>query len=933
MTSPGELLPPEPPGRVSAELTPSNEALIAWTAPAPADNRAPVTGYLVYRQFADGSEPELLHQTEALSYRHAGLSPGTRYVFFVRANSARGPSPPSASAYVDVPSAPLVPLAVPQVTVRADEGPDVVVISWVHHQNPEHVTAVAGFRLQYCEVNSDHTTDHCARDHGWRNSTLLPLGPGVGSHRDEFECDRDGGNRQARMYRVQALAGEPSASSRFSVPTRPVCPGDYSPPRRVDAVFPRNPQESDVALCWQAPEDNGSPVTGYELQVTPDETLPVTDDGWRIVDAHIPPDRDGDGHADDPACHLYSGLARRDRRWFRVRAYNLAGHGHWSAPYAYVHEPSVVPPSALARSSTQDQATVTIADARTREGTDAALVFAVTLDRPAPGPVSVEYATADETATAGEDYRATSGTLVFAPGETAGSIGIAVLDDAADEGEETLTVRLRNPAGASIADAEATGTIVDDAALPRAWLARFGRSVAGQVVAAVGARLERTGGSHVTVAGMPIRFAGQSTLPETPDPPGPEPARDVWTESPGEKGSLAGRELLRGSAFHLVTPHDGPALAAWGRIAVESFETDVDDGRMDGEVATGVAGADVEGDGWLAGVAFSHSEADAQHVRGSAMPPERGHSAIESTMTGAYPYARVRLSDRISLWGLAGAGQGTLVLDEDGATPVETDIRMTIAAIGAYGMVLAPAEAAGFELAVRSDAFWTRTSSDAVRSERGAGLADTRADANRLRIAMVGARAFALGADATLTPSVEVGVRHDGADAETGHGFDVGAGLRYAGEGITAEGEVRTLVAHDDGGYEAWGASGSLHIDPGASERGLSLTLVPVLGQARGGANRLWSPADLRRLAGDAAGGSAPRLEAEIGYGMGLESTPGVLTPFAGLVLSDAGARSWRLGARLRMGPDFTLNLGGSRRAGRGRAPDQSVTLRGALRW
>ena len=90
---------------------------------------------------------------------------------------------------------------------------------------------------------------------------------------------------------------------------------------------------------------------------------------------------------------------------------------------------------------------LSVADARAEEGVDATLDFAVTLDRAPTGAVTVEYATSDGTATAGEDYTATSGTLTFAAGETQKTVPVPVLDDAIDEGEETLTLRLSNASG------------------------------------------------------------------------------------------------------------------------------------------------------------------------------------------------------------------------------------------------------------------------------------------------------------------------------------------------------------------------------------------------------------------------------------------------------------------------------------------------------
>ena len=79
--------------------------------------------------------------------------------------------------------------------------------------------------------------------------------------------------------------------------------------------------------------DNNSPLLGYELQATTGADLPATEDGWVIVDAHIDPEYSTPETPADPACRLYSGLVANEVYWFRVRAYNLSGHGHWSAPY------------------------------------------------------------------------------------------------------------------------------------------------------------------------------------------------------------------------------------------------------------------------------------------------------------------------------------------------------------------------------------------------------------------------------------------------------------------------------------------------------------------------------------------------------------------------------------------------------------------------
>ena len=110
---------------------------------------------------------------------------------------------------------------------------------------------------------------------------------------------------------------------------------------------------------------------------------------------------------------------------------------------------------------------LSVADANATEGTDGTIDFEVRLDaRNDCSTVTVDWATADGTAIAGQDYTAASGTLTFGPGVTTKTVSVAVSDDTNVESGETLALRLSNPSGnpssASIDDAEATGTITDD---------------------------------------------------------------------------------------------------------------------------------------------------------------------------------------------------------------------------------------------------------------------------------------------------------------------------------------------------------------------------------------------------------------------------------------------------------------------------------------
>ena len=107
---------------------------------------------------------------------------------------------------------------------------------------------------------------------------------------------------------------------------------------------------------------------------------------------------------------------------------------------------------------------VSIADLAVKEGngTHAHFMFTATLDKASATAVSVGYATANGTATAGVDYTAATGTISFAPGVTTQQVHVDILGDTTVEPDETLSVTLSNPSGVSIARATAIGSILND---------------------------------------------------------------------------------------------------------------------------------------------------------------------------------------------------------------------------------------------------------------------------------------------------------------------------------------------------------------------------------------------------------------------------------------------------------------------------------------
>ena len=623
---------------------------------------------------------------------------------------------------------------------------------------------------------------------------------------------------------------------------------------------------------------------------------------------------------------------------------------------------------------------LSVADARAEEGVDAALDFAVTLNRASVGTVTVDYATGYGTASRGRDYIAKSGTLTFAAGETEKTVSVTVLDDALDEGNEWVALRLSNPSGATIADSEAVGRISNDGPIPQAWLARFGRTVTGQVLDAVEARLAAPGapGAKASLAGQALpswrggtaaadddaarqrredREAGAALASMTAWLAQMDPDAGVMSGAGDEPGTRAPtrRDFIAGTSFALTggSAEGGGFASLWGQGSIAGFDGREGSVTLDGEVATGLIGADWASARWTAGLALGHSTGTGDYGRGGGCDVNCG-GAIEATLSGLYPYAGLDLTERLSAWAAAGHGAGEVTVTPEGEVGMTADLTMSMAAAGLRSEVLTPGGENGLALAVKGDARFTRTSSDAVSGE-GGNLAAADADVWLVRFGLEGSRRFALGNGkdgASVTPSFELGVRRDGGDAETGLGADFGAGVSFADRenGLNLDLEGRALVAHEADRFREWGASAAFGWDPQpATGRGLALSLRQSWGaSSSGGMDALLSRETLAGLAAndDGAGRfeASRRLEGEVGYGLPAFGGGFTGTPNLGVGLSE-GAREYRLGWRLtpaRSGdPGFAVSLDATRRepanpgsgSGAGSKPEHGVMLRGSVRW
>ena len=615
---------------------------------------------------------------------------------------------------------------------------------------------------------------------------------------------------------------------------------------------------------------------------------------------------------------------------------------------------------------------ISVADARVTEAEGAHLAFVVTLSRAASGALTVDYATSDGSAQAGVDYTAASGTLTFRAGESSQTVNVTVLDDAHDEGEETLTLRLSTPSSGRLADGEATGTIENHDPMPRALLARFGRTAAVHVVEHVEERLQapRAPGFRGRFAGRELRrgmerdialnvlrqlggTAGAGPMGAAGPLSGAPAAGTVALGMPGPAGGgghlaaagpagrvdgggllrmgLGGGDVLTGSdvALGRETGHGG-LLSFWSRGAQSRFAGREGALSLSGDVRTTMVGADYAKGPVVTGLSLSHS-------RGLGEYAGVAGGQVASSVTGLYPWLGYQATDRVSVWGVAGYGVGGLSLTPAGGPALTSGLSMAMAAAGTRGELVA-GDAGGVALAFKADALWVGTSIDGVDGAAGR-LKATEAAVTRFRTGLEGSHAYTLAGRLSLTPSVEVGLRHDGGDAETGAGLDVGGGLVVsdASTGLAVDLRVRMLVMHQAEGFRERGVALSLSYNPTPSTPlGFVARVAPSWGgQATSGAEALWGR---ETMGGMAPGGVAQgnRLDGEVGYGLPVGSRF-VGTPRFGVGTSEYG-RDYRLGYSLGAlggeGTKFELGVDAQRRESVVQGgTDHGALARATMRW
>ena len=330
----------------------------------------------------------------------------------------------------------------------------------------------------------------------------------------------------------------------------------------------------------------------------------------------------------------------------------------------------------------------------------------------------------------------------------------------------------------------------------------------------------------------------------------------------------------------------------------------------------------------LAGVSVARARGTADYTDSNAVSGE-----LTTTVTSINPYVGWEAVGGINLWATVGYGSGEVEVDDSTGTQA-SDLTQQMVAAGVSGPLVASDRLiAGGTTSLRIKGETAHTRAELDGSE---ALESMTLNANRHRLMLEGSHVQDLASGATFTPSIEIGVRSDGGDGETGTSVEAGGGLRYAdyASGLTVETRARTLLTHS-GDYEEWGVSGLIRLDPGAAGRGLSFSVRPAWGHTASGVRRLWETAMTGEVTPTDQGRG--RLDARVGYGMVMSGGHFVGTPEAGLGLSEAG-HEWRLGWRLGLARSTHISFNLALEATRwepvtAAAPEHRVGLSAAMLW
>ena len=709
------------------------------------------------------------------------------------------------------------------------------------------------------------------------------------------------------------------------------------------ATVPRAPAsltatrgDGEVTLNWRAPGDGGSAIKYYEYKV---------DDGeWTSTGGKS-------------TSYTVTGLTNGETYRFRVRAVNSVGHSLESKPA--IATPATVPGAPRNLTATPGDQRMTLIWERPTDNGGLPITSYQYIQKEEDGSFG-SWVSIDDSGPRGANE--TSYTVT---GLKNGTI-------------YSFRVRAVNALGPGDPSAEATAE-PSTSAFRRARraslniLPTFGRTMLRNSVDALTWRLDSVLSGSFERTGMFRLMDQHAGLHEVL-------GNDIW-DDPDQWEDLSLEELLYGSSFIIEAgvmlrkpkehPKEAPkeykgyteedsrehireypeedsadknmwidkdekpmvaerrgGIGFWGKADYNNLSVSSDEWfAWDGQIVSGYMGVDR----WLnekvlTGLSVSLTKGDFDYT--DTTPGEGGRGDYYVKMLSVSPYVSWFLSDDAYLWGSVGYGRGQVDIDDEDVQSVATsDLSYKSVAAGGSGRLF---DVGDTTFSLKSEAFkvWMDVEGDDyLIDELSIGV-------HQLRLSMEGSYEYRFASGTWFNPLVEVALRHDGGDGETGTGVELGGGFLYEDPnlGLSVSGRGRWLAAHSSDEFSQWGVGGAVIFDTGADKQGALFSVSPEWGDTSSGVDSLWERG-VEGLSSEDGGANDMHLDAEFGYGLSALGGDGLFTPYSGLRVGGDGWRQYRLGSRLDLGRSASLSLETDRRQSDTTKPEHGIMLRGKLNF
>ena len=372
------------------------------------------------------------------------------------------------------------------------------------------------------------------------------------------------------------------------------------------------------------------------------------------------------------------------------------------------------------------------------------------------------------------------------------------------------------------------------------------------------------------------------------------------------------------------------SIAVWGSADYQNISGG-DDISWDGSIISFHIGSDMRvTDEVLGGVSVSWSRGTFDYEDRTMGMSQEGEYELE--LWSVHPYGGWTPLPGLNLWVIGGYGFGEVTIKDDGiAGSQSSDVQSYSGSFGAS------AERALEENSVLPGITTVRVKAQTSIAmmeveDNGDMISSLTTEAYQQRISVEASHRGEGSEERYFIPTLEVGVRNDGGDGETGNGLEIGGEVEYRATdlGLRVSVNGRWLAVHS-GELEEWGVGGSVRFEPGARAgegQGFWMSITPEWGEMRSRTRELWEAKieEIERASEE----REARLSGEVGYSLSLGKAS--LTPSARVSLTNQGYRSYRVGSGVVVG-QFSLTLEGERRSTRSSSEEESVRLEGSLRF